>query len=319
MHNEQNNILYFSSILRKKHSIKQNAPEINKRIAEYGLPESADDLFKKLKEYKIKYKLLYKTKDIWARDFMPVKTGMNTYVSFRYYPSYLKWYKKQRTDFMQDLQKDLPFSVTPSPIILDGGNVVFSPKRTKAIIGDRVFLENSKHLIREKEELVRELEKALHSEVIIIPSYNKIKKNVKKKTVEYEDPTGHADGMVRFISENTVVGNKTTDPHEDKIKSALSAYGITVEDFPYLDIESPNDPKGENICGCYINYLETDEYIFLPQFIDENSFEMVKLMDTEAIKEAKRIWKGKKTIVPVNFSKIAQEGGGVLNCISWEL
>ena len=46
-------------------------------------------MFAALDLFNIKYKLLNNTKDIWARDYMPVKTKSGKYVSFRYEPSYL--------------------------------------------------------------------------------------------------------------------------------------------------------------------------------------------------------------------------------------
>lgn len=50
---------------------------------------AADRMFAALDLFNIKYKLLNNTKDIWLRDFMPVKTKSGKYVSFRYEPSYL--------------------------------------------------------------------------------------------------------------------------------------------------------------------------------------------------------------------------------------
>lgn len=60
--------------------------------------------------------------------------------------------------------------------------------------------------------------------------------------------------------------------------------------------------------GCYINFLETEQAIFLSVFgVD---------MDSKAIDTAQNIFN--KTIVPVNINEIAEQSG-VLNCISWDI
>lgn len=115
--------------------------------------------------------------------------------------------------------------------------------------------------------------------------------------------TGHADGMVRFVDENTAVTNAPLSSFgfETKVKKSLQNYGFNVIDFPYFY------SKGDSAVGCYLNYLETEKSIFLPVFGVDT--------DNEAIKLAKNIFD--KTIIPVNINEIAKYGG-MLNCISWE-
>ena len=86
-----------------------------------------------------------------------------------------------------------------------------------------------------------------------------------------------------------------------KVKSALKKHGISVLDFPYFDSD------GKSAVGSYLNFLETDNYIFLPVF--------GSVQDETAVKRAKEIFE--KKIVAVNINNIAKDGG-VLNCISWE-
>ena len=249
---------------------------------------AADRLFVALDLFGIKYKLLNNTKDIWLRDFMPVKTKSGKYISFRYEPSYLADAPWLRTDFKTDIAPNFNVdNLTYSDVNLDGGNVVFSPSKEKVIISDRVFSEN--HGISEA-ELAAKLEKLLEANVLIIPSLK-------------SDMTGHADGMVRFVSENTVVTNSPLSPFgfETKVKKTLQKYGFNVIDFPYFY------SKGSSAVGCYLNFLETEQCVFLPVFgVDA---------DNEAINKAKSIFD--KTIIPININEIAQDGG-LLNCISWE-
>ena len=249
---------------------------------------AAERMFAALDLFNIKYKLLNNTNDIWARDYMPVKTKSGKYVSFRYEPSYLANAPQLRTDFKTDIAPNFKVdNLVYTDINLDGGNVAFSPSKEKVIISDRVFSEN--HGISEA-ELTAKLEKLLEASVLIIPSLK-------------SDMTGHADGMVRFADENTVVTNAPLSPYgfETKVKKSLQNYGFNVIDFPYFY------SKGDSAVGCYLNYLATEKSIFLPVFgID---------MDSEAIETAKNIFN--KTIIPVNINEIA-EYGGLLNCISWE-
>lgn len=249
---------------------------------------AADRLFAALDLFNIKYKLLNNTKDIWLRDYMPVKTKSGKYISFRYKPSYLENYDELRTDFRNEVAPNLALeNLVFSDINLDGGNVVFSPSKEKVIVSDRVYSENpSWH----KAELTAKLEKLLEASLIIIPSLK-------------SDMTGHADGMVRFVNENTVVANAPLSPFgfETKVKKALQNHGIKVLDFPYFD------SNGDSAIGCYLNFLETGQAIFLPVFSVDT--------DNKAVQTAKHIFH--KAIIPVNINEIAADGG-LLNCISWE-
>lgn len=267
-------MIYFSSLLKTDPTYKP----------------AADNLFAALDLFNIKYKFILGTKDIWVRDFMLVKTRSGRYVSFRYEPSYLNDYPYLKTDFRRDISGQLSFEdIVYSDINLDGGNVVFSPLKTKSIISDRIFSENTD---RSSAELVEELERLLETQVIMIPSLS----------MRY-DMTGHADGMVRFIDENTVIGNRVPGKNslEKRIASILQDNGIHTTEFPYFD------SKGISAEGCYLNFLETASHIFLPTFGNE--------MDREAIDMAAEIFT--KTVAPVCISEIAKYGGG-LNCISWE-
>lgn len=249
---------------------------------------AADRMFAALDLFNIKYKLLNNTKDTWLRDFMPVKTKSGKYVSFRYEPSYLAGDPQLRTNFKTDIAPSFKVdNLVYTDINLDGGNVVFSPSKEKVIISDRVYSENpSWH----KAELTAKLENLLEASVLIIPSLK-------------SDMTGHADGMVRFVNENTVVTNAPLSPFgfETKVKKALQNHGIEVLDFPYFD------SNGDTAIGCYLNFLETGQTIYLPVFSVDT--------DNKAVQTAKHIFH--KAIIPVNINEIAADGG-LLNCISWE-
>lgn len=264
-------MLYFSSLLQTHPTYKP----------------AADRLFAALSSAGVEYQLIDGTRDIWMRDFMPVQIRDGSFVSFRYEPSYLENAPELQTSFKNDLSTQFSFPIIYSDINLDGGNVVFSPSKEKAIISDRILMENPNDTQAER---IEALEQQLKAQVILIPSLK-------------NDMTGHADGMVRFVDENTVIGNRVLAKNglEQRIRSVLQGHGIHVIDFPYFS--SPNN----SAIGCYLNFLETERHIFLPIFGSE--------MDGEAVSMAKEIFS--KTIVPVNINEIAK-AGGVLNCISWE-
>lgn len=68
-------------------------------------PTDAETLFTALAAHDVPYALLDGTRDVWVRDFMPVRTGSGKLVSFRYEPSYLRDCPELRTDFLRDIAR----------------------------------------------------------------------------------------------------------------------------------------------------------------------------------------------------------------------
>lgn len=207
-------------------------------------PTDAETLFTALTAHDVPYALLDGTRDIWVRDFMPVRTGSGKLVSFRYEPSYLKNDPDLRTNFRKDLAPQLDLPVTYSQYqSLDGGNVVFSPSGARVLISDRVFSENTEY---PSAALVRELSELLEAEVWIIPSLK-------------SDMTGHADGMTRFLDDRTVLCNRPLSScgFEQQVKRAVQDCGLDAVDFPFVPT------GGVSAVGCYLNYLETERVVFL--------------------------------------------------------
>ena len=116
--------------------------------------------------------------------------------------------------------------------------------------------------------------------------------------------TGHADGMVRFAGQDTVICNEPQSKtgFDQKLRIVLENHGLRVFDFPY------EPAKGISAVGCYLNFLETADRIFLPVFGIPK--------DKQAVRAAEKIFENKK-IVPVLIPEIAKAGGG-LHCVSWE-
>jgi agmatine deiminase len=177
-----------------------------------------------------------------------------------------------------------------SDINLDGGNVLICDGR--AILSNRIFSENSNW---DKEKLVNELSKLLECEIIIIPAEN-------------DDMTGHADGMVRFVNRNTILGNKLADEYKywrEGMEKVIEQYGLKYIDVPFF---LPKDPKHpHSAIGIYVNYLEVNNLIVLPVFGRDE--------DKQAVDVLRQTFPD-RVIETIDYNDVAQEGG-LLNCTTW--
>ncbi|GAB3861670.1 hypothetical protein GCM10028822_41520 [Hymenobacter terrigena] len=246
-----------------------------------------------LEEHRISYLLLPLTKDIWAVDYMPVQVSRTEFVQFRYDPSYLKFkkYANKRTDAGPVLAAlPRPLGVAQSSLRLDGGNVVRVGQ--KVIVTDRVFSENPGvpyALVREQ------LADALRGELIIIPA-------------DPHDFTGHADGMVQYLDERTVLINDYQGkeaPLGQQLASALNNAGLTCVPFPYF----PQEGSHSSAVGACINFVRIGPLVLLPVF-DLPS-------DEAAVYQTERLFPGCR-VVPTNVSELAPLGG-LLHCVTWAI
>ena len=258
-----------------------------------GYPETCKNLIKILEKHHINYSFIKGTKDIWCRDYMPVQTESGKFIQFIYDPSYLKGKKEweeSRSD-VTEICKLNNIDATFSDINLDGGNVLICDGR--AIISDRIFSENP---TKDKDFLVNELSKLLECEIIIIPAQN-------------GDYTGHADGMVRFVNKNTILGNRMVDEYkywQKGMQKVLETYNLTYIDVPFLtDIKDSKHP--ESAIGIYVNYLEVNDLVVMPVFGREE--------DAQAVEVIQRAFPNKQ-IETINYNDVAKEGG-LLNCTTW--
>lgn len=265
-------------------------------LIEERFQDSFNCLTAVLKKHGVEYRLLKGTKDIWCRDYMPIQTESGKLVQFRYDPSYLKGQKEweeSRSD-VREVCRLNGFEPVFSNINLDGGNVLLCSGR--AIVSDRIFSENPEYT--DKNQLINELSELLEAEIIVIPAQN-------------GDYTGHADGMVRFINHDTILGNNRSEEYKywtNGIEKVLKDKKLKYIDVPffygYKDSKHP-----ENAIGIYVNYLEVGNLIVLPIFEVEGN------RDAEAIDAFKQIFPD-KIIETINYNEVALEGG-VLNCSTW--
>lgn len=245
-----------------------------------------------LHRYDIPMHIIPSARDIWCRDYMPLQCDEATFRKFRYRPDYLK---------------DFPTLITPAsacrlpfmqryrsvPLTLDGGNAVAS--RKYVVITDKIYQENpglTHAAVRAS------LERQLARACIIVPK-------------EPGDIIGHADGIVRFLTDELVVVNDYSriDPdYGERLQKTLAKHGLRWEIMPYF--QEADFPKGiPSAVGNYTNFLRVGDLIVVPTYGDS--------ADDEAIRTLERLLPT-ATVYPLDSRVLAREGG-VLNCVSWTI
>lgn len=240
----------------------------------------------------ISYRLLPNTKDIWAVDYMPIQVGFNNYVQFVYEPDYLqnRKYRSLQTD-TTSVCNAIGVAAIKSDIKLDGGNVI---KGTSwVIVTEKVFKENPNY---SKGYIVEELERLFDVRVIIIPQ-------------QPYDYTGHADGIVRYYDDHTVLissDDGTNTNFINRLKKVLRSHHLSwVEILNNTSLNSNYDMAD----GMYINFLQMKDFILLPTF---NSAQ-----DELAYNQFCELYPN-TSIETIDAREISIDGG-VLNCISWNV
>jgi agmatine deiminase len=272
----QTNFLYLADTLPK------NYPVFYKRLE------------KVLTDSNIEFALLPKTKDVWAVDYMPIQTEHYKYVGFLYRPSYLTKYKKYISTIsdVDLICNTIGIETFKTDIILDGGNVTRTTN--KVIMTDRVFIDNQNY---QRKQLIKELHELFQvDKLYFVPE-------------QPNDFTGHSDGMVRFIDENTVVINDYQREKEwfsRAFEIAIHNTGLDYIKIPYNVYDNKSNDQAN---GDYINYLQMENTLIIPTFgIKE---------DEETVRQLETIFSG-QTIETIDSNEIANDGG-VLNCITWNI
>lgn len=248
---------------------------------------------KTLKECNIEFDFLPNTKDVWAVDFMPIQVELDKFIQFVYNPSYLKNKTALKTiSNTEQICDAIGIKTIKTNIILDGGNVVKTTN--KVFMTERVFKDNPTY---ERKKLISELHELLQIEKLyLLPE-------------QPDDFTGHSDGMIRFIDENTVIVN---DYSKEK-KEFYSAFEIAVHNTGLECIKIPynvyNNNSKDDASGDYINYLQMENLVVIPTFNFKE--------DEIVVRQFEELLKGQR-IVTVESNVIANEGG-VLNCITWNI
>lgn len=228
------------------------------------------------------------TKDIWCRDFMPIQIARDRFVQFDYRPDYLMQGYQHTVTPPAIVRAALPEGALcrSVPIRIDGGNVVHCAR--KAVMTDRPFRGRKKALQQELRELLEV------DELIVIPA-------------EPYELFGHADGIVRFVDEETVLVNdySAVDPrYGSRLLQALERAGLRVIAIPYQPSEEGPDQSAH---GVYVNFLQARGIILAPVFGIPEDDAVLRILTAS--------YPG-SNVEPVNCEALGKEGG-LLNCISW--
>ena len=253
--------------------------------------ETCRQIIKTLDSYSVNYEFLEKTKDIWARDYMPIQVSEDKFIEYRYDPDYLKQnkYIDSRTK-PEIVCNSINLKTAKTDIILDGGNVIKS--KNCVILTDKIVTENK--LLYGKIELIKRLEELFEVDNVILIPWDK------------ESIYGHSDGMIRFIDDETVLIHEIYEPYKS-IQQQLKQHGLKWE---YLRF---NGPKFNEDMWPYINFLQTKDLILLPKLNideDEQAFAQIQMYYPE--------YAERKRIILIDMTEIVK-GGGALNCISWTI
>lgn len=264
-------------------------------LLEVKYPCFFTELLDAFDKYDVEYGFLKGTKDIWAVDYMPIQVNKDEYVQFVYDPDYLKPKRWQHLRTIPRVTyEQLNIQPKESSLIADGGNIV---KGDNLIIVTEKILKENTH--RTREDVINTLKAELVvDKVIIIPN-------------EPGDFIGHSDGMIRVVSDKHVLLNDYPDVDKYKKFKGMIIEELDNENIVYrlLPYTSYKNEKTDDATGCYINYLELKNVVFAPVFgIIEDEFALKTIAETFLDKK----------IVAINCCELAK-GGGVLNCISWNV
>ena len=237
--------------------------------------------------------------DIWVRDFLPlqnVQTG-ELYQQF-FNPRYAN-YTPKFTAAIREQVRGVFLHAKFCDVRIDGGNIVLTPDKKQAFCLEKqtIFRKSNP---AQKEHVEQELKRALGvKEIVWIPQQN-------------GDKIGHMDGYIQFLGDflmegatNIFDGDIALDTLLDDKSSNLLASFHHFKTVPLLCRIDENNWLSAK--GLYVNFLETSQAVFVPQFNLPEDDEIVNIMKKHTL----------KPLVRVDCEQISQYGGAV-HCLTRE-
>lgn len=273
----QTNTVYVAGCLKTKH------------------PTFFNKLSNVLKDHDYQLNELSNTKDIWARDYMPIQVSDKKFIEYRYDPDYL-----QGTTYEVRSIKSYPdivcanndIKTIKTDIILDGGNIVKSTDTV--ILVDKVVKENAHNYTKEK--LILKLKELFEVENIILIPW------------DLECEFGHSDGMLRFIDNKKVLISGLYDYEGDGFKDRLLAT-LDNHKIKYDWLKCSNYDDSDNCF--YINFLQVGNLIIVPGLNKKEK-------DDKALAKIKTHFAKGFKFEQIAMPEITRKGGA-LNCITWTI
>lgn len=271
----ETNFIYFSDLLRTD-------PIYSK---------ACERITAALDSFNISYAFLQKTNDIWARDYMPIQISADKFIEYRYDPDYLqeKPYSESKTDPGM-VGDSINLKTVKTNIILDGGNVVKS--KNCIILTDKIVHEN--RFLCNENELIKRLKETFEVDKVIVIHWFK------------QEIFGHADGVLRFINDTTVL------VHEEwkSTKKLIESLKNNCLDIEWLKFSGM---KKDKLNWAYINFLQTEDLILIPKLNIEEDQQAFEQICTHYASYA-----AKGRIAQVEMTDIVKQGGA-LNCCTWTI
>lgn len=258
----------------------------------------ANAIFAALDKLQIEHEELNSTKDIWCRDYMPVRISDDgTYATYTYRPDYLdenKTMQKYITEQKMACEGLNLYAPNNMDIILDGGNYVRCSD--KVIMTDKIFSENP---LWKPLDLLQHLSEVLQAEIVLLPW-------------DMEDPYGHADGMVAYLGDNKILLNGYWRNNDSQFHKRILK--ILKGHFEVIELPAWDEEKNS---WCYINYLQVPGGILLP-CLSENADCKTDIAAKETFKKLFPHLE----IIPIYAMPLIDNGGdndgGALHCVTWE-
>lgn len=311
------------------------------------------ELLKKLKELFPSLEILYNTRDVWCRDYMPIQLTEDTFLNYRYHPDYLTtdypdcitdWKKHKVKTKSQLIEETLP-KIIDIPLILDGGNVIKAVINDKPsiILCDKVLEENQiskDDFLKWWDEWWKENFDGTEMKCILIPWEGK-----------NDNPIGHADGILRYLGAGKLLMTNYADLDKAYALSKDTAYDPESSENIYKKIsdslKKQIDKDKENLIvlsydkildnkykidaqfrmifdnsWSYINFLQVGKKIFVPELGCPE-------LDKEALKQIADAFKSvgeEFEVKPIGINMLPiiagyghNNSGGALNCLSWTI
>lgn len=230
-----------------------------------------------------------KIKDIWMRDFSTVLP--KKMVQFAYSPEYLPYNFSSNVQWsFVDFTDKYGLTYDYQDLILDGGNIVDNNKNK--VVTTKRFLEDNYLTVAQGKQLLKEILGVQY--VSIIP---------------YDDEVmGHADGMVMFSDDNTLLVNKYDEPFRSQVLNTLKAdlpnttiveTDVTFDDAVWDDFASA--------CGINLNSTVTDHFIYVPTFGTSAEASALQTIQNNT----------SKTVKTIDAQGVCHMGGSV-RCLTWQ-
>ncbi|MCG3165067.1 MAG: hypothetical protein POELPBGB_00828 [Bacteroidia bacterium] len=230
--------------------------------------------------------------DIWIRDFSTVNP-LNP-VSFRY--TWASMTQQESVEVQNSFNTFADYyniERNTSALLLDGGNLVDN-YHGKVITTTRFMTDNG----LTKAEAIQQLQTLLGATEVAI--------------IEPDEPVlAHADGMVMWVDENTLLVNDYSDNPlfrtvvMDELQAAFP--GTELIEVPVV-FENNGWPGFESACGVNINSTVTFKNIYVPVFEMPHSADALNVITQHTT----------KNVIAINADNVCPMGGSV-RCLTWQL